>query len=61
MAEIASILGKNDDSEEFSALAADIRTAFCKTFINSDGRLTETSQTAALMTLQFDLAPESYR
>ena len=61
MAKIASILGKQDDSEDFSALAADIRSAFCKTFINSDGKLTEASQTAALLTLQFDLAPESYR
>ena len=55
MAKIASILGKDNDAAEFNRLAANIRAAFQKRFVGADGRLTECSQTAALLALEFGL------
>ncbi|MBQ6472482.1 MAG: hypothetical protein IJJ33_10895, partial [Victivallales bacterium] len=56
MSRIATVLGKTEDAKELQALFRNIRTAFQQRFLKG-GRLTESSQTAALLTLAFDLAP----
>ncbi len=61
MTKIAALLGHVQDAAEFENLWHNIRRAFCKRFITDKGELAETSQTAALLTLQFDLAPEEFR
>ena len=61
MQKIAVLLGHKQDADEFETLWQNIRNAFCKNFITDKGELAETSQTAALLTLQFDLAPEEIR
>ena len=61
MAKIADLLGKKEDAEEFRALFEEIREAYRRRFFDSDGLLMEKSQTAALLTLHFDLAPEGNR
>ncbi|MBO4491733.1 MAG: glycoside hydrolase family 78 protein [Lentisphaeria bacterium] len=60
MARIAAVLGKTEDAEELQALFQNIRSA-CQRHFMKDGRLGETSQTAALLTLAFDLAPQDMR
>ncbi len=61
MVKIAAVLDKAEDETEFCGLWNRIRTAFCKTFIKENGLLKENSQTAALLTLAFDLAEERHR
>jgi alpha-L-rhamnosidase len=60
-AKIAKIIGREYDAVELSGLANNIKKAFCKKFIDTNGRLIEKCQTAALLTLHFDLAPENIR
>ena len=61
MKKIAALLGRTDDETEFDELHENIRSAYRKRFITDDGLLIEKSQTAALLTLQFDLAAEKHR
>ena len=60
LGKIAGIIGKSEDVWELSQMAKDIKTSFTEKFIGKDGHLIEKSQTAALLTLQFDLVPEKY-
>jgi len=61
MGKIAAVLGKTEDETEFTGLWNRIRTVFQKAFIKENGLLKESSQTAALLTLAFDLAAERHR
>ena len=61
MAKIAGIIGKGNDVEEFEKLYEAIRNAFCNKFITASGKVSENSQTAALLVLEFELAPENCR
>ena len=58
MARIASIIGKGKDAEEFKQLLGEIKEAYAARFISPKGQLLEKTQTAALLTLKFDLAPD---
>ena len=56
----AGIIGREEDQKELISLAEKVKTAYQKEFF-VNGKLKEKSQTAALMTLHFDLAPaEAY-
>lgn len=61
MAKIAAVIDKPDEADEFTRLAEAIKHAFAGKFIGPDGHIVEQSQTAALLTLQFDLPPENIR
>jgi len=58
MARIASIIGKDQDAVEFRELFVEIKKAYAGHFISDKGLLIEETQTAALLTLKFELAPD---
>lgn len=59
LAEIARIIGKNDDAKKYSTLSENIRKAFVNEFVTSAGRLISHTQTAYSLTIAFDLLPEN--
>ena len=65
MANIAGALGKIEDAAKYRALAGDIRTAFGKNFIKSDGRIVdgkgETGQTFYALAFGLGLVPEEMK
>ena len=61
MAKIANILGNNDDEKYYLNLAKDVRASFTNNFVKLDGTVKGDTQTAYLLTLAFDCAPESLR
>lgn len=64
-AELASktalVLGKDGDAKQLVALASDVRAAFMKAYVSPDGTVKSDCQTAYLLTLGFDIAPENMR
>lgn len=60
-AQMAQVLGRTKDEQAFSRLFERIRRAFQQRFISDDGLVTGLTQTSYVLTLQFDLAPESLR
>ncbi len=61
MAKVAKILGKTDDVKYFTHLAKDVRAAYNNKFVSLDGIVQGDCQTSYLLTLAFDIAPESIR
>jgi alpha-L-rhamnosidase len=60
-AQMADVLGLPELAVKYRALWAKIKTAFRKEFIAADGRITSDEQTAYLLALGFDLAPDELR
>ena len=60
-AKIAAALGRGGDAEEYQGLYREIVKKFQNTFFGADGKLTAMTQTAHIVALYFDLAPEEYR
>jgi alpha-L-rhamnosidase len=61
-ARAAAILGKTDDAEAYRKLGASIRQAFHRKFFNpGTGAYSSGSQTAALLPLYLDMAPQALR
>lgn len=60
-AKIAGVLGNKKDQSTYEKLFERIRRAYQKRFISNDGLVTGLTQTSYVLTLQFDLAPESLR
>jgi alpha-L-rhamnosidase len=58
LAQIAKILGKNEDTEKYNGLARKIRAAFCHEYVTPAGRLVSNTQTAYALALTFKLLPE---
>jgi alpha-L-rhamnosidase len=58
MAEIAHVLGKENDAERYRQLGTQIRGAFQKEFIKDDGTVGSGSQTAYVLALYMNLVPE---
>ncbi len=56
MSEIAAILGKDEESRRYAALAEKVRAAFRKVFTDGKGHMKEEFQTAYVLALAFDLA-----
>jgi alpha-L-rhamnosidase len=60
-AEMADVLGKQEQAEANRRLFQQIKQAFRQEFIADDGRITSDEQTAYLLALAFDLAPAELR
>ncbi len=61
MSRIAAVLGKKDDAAAYADLFQHIRTAFCREFVTSAGRIIGDSQTAYVLALRFNLLPKELR
>ncbi|MDB5117315.1 MAG: alpha-L-rhamnosidase [Mucilaginibacter sp.] len=57
----AKVLGKDDDVEKYTELLKKIKKAFLNEYVTPGGRTVSSTQTAYLLTLQFDLLPEDKR
>jgi alpha-L-rhamnosidase len=57
----ATVLGKEEDVQEYSRLLKRIRDAFIREYMTAEGRLVSGTQTAYVLALQFDLLPEASR
>jgi alpha-L-rhamnosidase len=61
MAQIAAVLGKDEDTARYRRLFEDVRQAFQRRFVTADGLLAGATQTAYVLALHFDLLPEALR
>ncbi len=57
----AKALGKSADAKEYARLASDVKDAFCKKYLKTDGTVENDCQTAYLLALAFDILPENMR
>jgi alpha-L-rhamnosidase len=57
----ANVLDKKEDVEKYSLLLSNIKAAFIKEYVTASGRLVSSSQTAYVLSLQFDMLPENLR
>jgi len=57
----AKALGKDDDVRKYTELLNTIKKAFHNEYVTPNGRTVSSTQTAYLLTLQFDLLPEGER
>ena len=61
VARMADVLERRDDAEHYRTLASDIRAAFNRAYVASDGRIQDNTQAGYAIALAFDLLPESQR
>jgi alpha-L-rhamnosidase len=61
MADIARILGKEEDVLRYSALSDEARAALVKHYVNEVGTIRGETQTSYILALHFDLFPEKLR
>jgi alpha-L-rhamnosidase len=61
MQRIARVLGKGDDAARYGEQLSKIKAAFNAEFVSERGRVGESSQTAYVLALHFDLLPEGLR
>jgi alpha-L-rhamnosidase len=61
VAKAASVLGKEEEVREYEQLAGEVRKAIQQEFITPRGRVAVNTQTALVLTLFLDLAPEQLR
>ncbi len=61
MAEMALAIGKTEEAEYYTELFQKIRRAFADRYIDSEGHISENSQTAYAMALAMDLFPAELR
>jgi len=61
LANIAAILNKTEAAQKYQQLASNVRAAFTDKFVELNGHMTDSSQTAYLLALEFDLVPDSMR
>lgn len=61
LGKIAKLLGRHEDSDRFSALFQDVSQAFCKAFVDTDGRIHGNTQTVYVLALQFGLLTNELR
>jgi alpha-L-rhamnosidase len=61
LAEIARILGKDEDALEYKALHRRIKEAYMSEFINQDGLIRPEKQASYVRVLAFDLLPQELR
>ena len=57
----AEVLGKTVEAEYYLDLSKQIRDAFCKNFLDSDGIVTPATQTGLSLALHFGILPEKLR
>lgn len=61
MADMAAATGRTEAAATYRALAADIKAAFIKTFVQPDGTVSNDSQTGYILALRYDLLPAELR
>ncbi|MGC7096235.1 family 78 glycoside hydrolase catalytic domain [Amycolatopsis lurida] len=61
LSEMARALGEHADADAYAALSGQVRTAFAKAFVGSDGMVSGNSQTAYALALGMNLVPEDVR
>lgn len=61
MINVAKVLGKTQDADQYTVLLKDIKEAFVKEYMTGNGRLVSSTQTAYVLALQFDMLPEPLR
>jgi len=60
LADLAAIIGKNDEADLYTVLANDIREAFIKRFLQvGTGRFSEGTQASQAVAIRYGLVPES--
>ena len=57
----AELLGKKEDAADFKELMKNIKAAFQKEYITSNGRIASNTQTAYILALTFNLYPDNLR
>lgn len=57
----AKLLGKSDDVAKYSELLKNVKDAFVKEYVTPNGRLVSGTQTAFVLSLNFDMLPEAMR
>ncbi|MES2456802.1 MAG: family 78 glycoside hydrolase catalytic domain [Bacteroidota bacterium] len=57
----AKVLGKQEDVDKYTTLLAAIKAAFVKEYLTANGRLVSGTQTAYVLSLNFDMLPEELR
>jgi alpha-L-rhamnosidase len=61
LARAAAVIGRADDARSYRELFSSIRRAFQREFVTATGRVGESTQTAYVLALAFDLLPDSLR
>ena len=57
----ATVLGKTDDVNYYTALLAKIQAAYLKEYVTPNGLISSDTQTAYVLALEFDMLPENLR
>jgi len=61
VAKTAKVLGKVEDEKKYQALVKNVKDAFIKEYVTPGGRLVSGTQTAYVLSLNFDMLPEQMR
>lgn len=61
MAEMAEAIGRNEDAQRYRKLFEDVKAAFIKEFVRSDGRIKGETQTCYALALNIGLLPDELR
>jgi alpha-L-rhamnosidase len=61
LAQVAQVLGKTRDAEQYAELARQVKAAFNHEFVTASGRIGPNTQTAYVLALHFDLLPDEIR
>ena len=57
LSKAARVLGNQADAKKYASLSEDVKSAFNKRFVKSDGSIESDTQTAYLLPLRFDIIP----
>jgi alpha-L-rhamnosidase len=61
MAEMAGVIGRDEDADEYAELREQIKAAFNRAYVSRDGRLEGDTQTGYVLALHMNLLPEGLR
>ena len=61
LAEMAKVLGYDEDAQSYARLAAEIRSALLSEFVSKEGYMTTNTQAGYALALGFELLPENLR
>ena len=61
MAQMGALIGRTDEAARYAELHKNIRQAFIDNFVDSQGRILESSQTGYALAFAFSLVPEELR
>ncbi|WP_433676168.1 family 78 glycoside hydrolase catalytic domain [Microbacterium gorillae] len=59
VADLARILGRQEEERSYRALADEVAAAFRTAYVDADGRMTSDAQTAYALAIRFDLLPDA--